>query len=533
MRANGSARLSSPERRGFECAALLIGLTCAWACGGRTPLTLEGDLEGSAGSGGAGVVPRSCVVDLECEIQDACRTAACVRGVCLEALVDCDDGNPCTEDSCDAARGCQHRSLVTDADRDGHPGPRPGFLPGMVDACGDDCDDQNRQAFPGNAERCDGLDNDCNGVIDDGSVYAARGSAIRISLAEDLRASLGGLSATSSSFVLSYSARRGSRSQNFLTVLDPSLKWISETPIASVNTDSFAGPLAFSGSSFATAWEDARQDTNYEIYFATFDQQGKKLGPDLRVSDAPGFSLNPRILWNQSEYLLIWDDRRAERAGQGDLARIYGQRIASSGARLGDNVLLTPNDPIAEFPDIALGPRRFGLAFVSSNGIPRLVFRVLDESLAPVGERPDPIGENVQSPSVYWLGDRFIVLFNTYDRTPGEALWGAAFDLEGRLLLAPRRLTEGARFARSHDALALGDRLLVVWADDRDGNYELYSQLLGRDFGVLAGRQRLTDDPAASLGPLITRGPNGQIGVAFTDYRTGSNQTYMLTLGCR
>ena len=43
-----------------------------------------------------------------------------------------------------------------------------------VDADGDgysaleDCDDNDASAFPGNPESCDGVDNDCNGVVDDG-----------------------------------------------------------------------------------------------------------------------------------------------------------------------------------------------------------------------------------------------------------------------------------------------------------------------------------------------------------------------------
>ena len=35
---------------------------------------------------------------------------------------------------------------------------------------GEDCDDSTRAIYPGSAERCDGLDNDCNGVVDDGAI---------------------------------------------------------------------------------------------------------------------------------------------------------------------------------------------------------------------------------------------------------------------------------------------------------------------------------------------------------------------------
>ncbi|HNC94608.1 MAG TPA: putative metal-binding motif-containing protein, partial [Myxococcota bacterium] len=48
--------------------------------------------------------------------------------------------------------------------------------PGKVDADGDgvlaadDCDDSQATVFPGATERCDGLDNDCSGVVDDSVV---------------------------------------------------------------------------------------------------------------------------------------------------------------------------------------------------------------------------------------------------------------------------------------------------------------------------------------------------------------------------
>jgi hypothetical protein len=32
----------------------------------------------------------------------------------------------------------------------------------------EDCDDSNPNVYPGNYEVCDGVDNDCNGAVDDG-----------------------------------------------------------------------------------------------------------------------------------------------------------------------------------------------------------------------------------------------------------------------------------------------------------------------------------------------------------------------------
>ena len=58
-------------------------------------------------SGKCGERPR--IDGFACQEEDACQLpGVCEAGVCLTALVDCDDGNPCTVDGCDPASGCTH-----------------------------------------------------------------------------------------------------------------------------------------------------------------------------------------------------------------------------------------------------------------------------------------------------------------------------------------------------------------------------------------------------------------------------------------
>jgi hypothetical protein len=84
---------------------------------------------------------------------------------------DCDDSDPEVapglDEVCDAKdNDCNNIVDDKDLDRDGHidgvctlyPGPDPV----------DDCDDLDATVFPGAAEQADGLDNDCDGEIDDG-----------------------------------------------------------------------------------------------------------------------------------------------------------------------------------------------------------------------------------------------------------------------------------------------------------------------------------------------------------------------------
>ncbi|MCA9608063.1 MAG: hypothetical protein KC619_20785, partial [Myxococcales bacterium] len=80
-------------------------------------------------------------------------TSSCVPGL----PPDCDDGDECTRDSCNIrADTCRHVVDPRDEDGDG------------VGACEGDCDDTDPTRAPGFEEVCEGIDNDCDGRVDEG-----------------------------------------------------------------------------------------------------------------------------------------------------------------------------------------------------------------------------------------------------------------------------------------------------------------------------------------------------------------------------
>ena len=80
----------------------------------------------------------------------------------------CDDGNACT--SGDACAGGVCRGTAIDADGDG-------YGPGA--SCGGDCNDADRTVNPGATELCNGVDDDCSGVPDDGPSMTCRQGTTR------------------------------------------------------------------------------------------------------------------------------------------------------------------------------------------------------------------------------------------------------------------------------------------------------------------------------------------------------------------
>jgi len=138
-----------PPGRAFF--SLLAALLVVEACG-RTGISLgrrsagSGEVGGAGGVGGTGGSVGGA---------GGIGGAGGMGGGTCSADFECDDGDPCTTDSCE---GGACTAFVRDDDGDG----------AVALACGgDDCNDKNPNARPGLAESCaDAADNDCNGVAD-------------------------------------------------------------------------------------------------------------------------------------------------------------------------------------------------------------------------------------------------------------------------------------------------------------------------------------------------------------------------------
>jgi hypothetical protein len=472
-----------------------------------------------------------CLSDRDCIVHDLCVPRACVdeRCVDLEPIV-CDDGDPCTEDTCGPEVGtCTFRLLVRDEDGDGFFGPRPGFLPGEPGSCGDDCDDTNPGAYPGGIERCDGADNDCNGIVDDAAVYLPTGEEPVLLPYDARQSAVGGLAFTGVLYAASFSAQRDAWQSTLELLTGAGTSEVSDIPVARVNADTFGGPIIWTGSQLGTAWED-RRDGNFEIYFNRFDATGNKLGPDVRVTNADDFSLRPSLIWDGTTFVVVWGDRR----NGGDDYRIYGQRIGPDGALLGENIELTPRGYYAESPSIAQGGRAFGVSFNVEDGDRRRVaFRTVSVDLQSLGDIVMVGSPGSVSGSVVWSQDRYIVAYSTRDVTPGPSILASAVDEDGNVIVAERPITGPAPFARGHSMLPLGDRLVIVWAEEQSGRYDLYTKQVSLDLEELSAPERITSSASDTTSPAIAFGPDGDVGLLYQDLRSGAWQVYFTRLTCR
>jgi hypothetical protein len=143
---------------------LLLSAALATACGDDEGGSLRDDGGAEAGVlAPDGSEPPECEGHADCDDNVYCNgEERCAQGRCMPGEVpDCDDGIACTDDDCsERTRSCRH--APPDLDSDGHfdiscvdRGGTP---------FGQDCDDQDELRFPGNIEICDEAhhDEDCN-----------------------------------------------------------------------------------------------------------------------------------------------------------------------------------------------------------------------------------------------------------------------------------------------------------------------------------------------------------------------------------
>ncbi|EYF07947.1 putative metal-binding motif-containing protein [Chondromyces apiculatus] len=522
------------------------------------PVVMGGSAWLGGGCGARSAVPvpppaPDCYVDADCEgAEDLCNPVVCELlppetlpdggvvsrgGVCTtREPVDCDDGDPCTADTCAPETGrCSYGPATFDQDGDGFLGPRPGTQPGDVDACGDDCDDTNGTAFPGGEEVCDGVDNDCDGTVDNGAEFVplAGGDAVRVS-GDVAPAGPGGLAFSGTSYAAIYSGTQQGFSV-YRTMLDPEGSPLppGEGAITAGNGDASGGPVVWVGDRYGVAWQD-RRTGDYEVYFSLLDADGNKVeGGDRQLTSFPGFSINVSLTWNGAEFITVWQD---EREG---LFNLYAQRLDVGANLIGTDVPLL--DPFSgysnEGPSVAAGGPGMAVAWTASDGFStRIRVQLFDPELLPIGIPVDLTDGTSQAvyPTVVWNQDRFVVAWYDKTRFP-TAIYAAVIGEGGEVLVAPQPITNpGSARSRYPFLRPLGDRVLVVYADDRDQNagYEIYSTVVGADLSPRSPEQRITFAQENSISPIASFGPAGELGILFRDDRLGANHVFFTRLGC-
>lgn len=520
--------------RGASLGAAWIAMVIG-ACGART-----GVIDPDAGQ---------CVTDDDCDDTRACNgVERCVEGRCRAGVaLACDDDDPCTVDECvepgggagdggaaDAgASGCVHHVLREDADEDGF----DGVMSDLPAVCGDDCDDSDPTVFPGAPERCNGRDDDCDGQVDEGASYMPEGRDVRLTF-DDTPSSYGGLAwnPSAESWAATYWDYGGGSADVSFVELEPTGEPRAPPMLLTNDSgDAFGANIVWTGREHAVVWQD-RRDGDYEVYFNRLAPDGAKLAPDLRVTYAPGWSINTSLAWTGAEFVIAWQDGRDEVEAIENY-EIYLAFLDRDGFEIGDDIRLTHDLANSESPAIAIGADEIGVAFLDGRGGAQRIWFVTTDMQGARTSEDLPVSvvagsSRTRDPVVVWADGAFVVAWEQ------ESLAGDTDILAARIPRAPvgpiegpTVLAGGESFARGPSLLSNGDRLVLAYADDRGGDFDLWAAVYDPGLTRIAPDVLVSSAPGDGVYPFLRRGGTA-IGVLFNDQRDGNWEVYFTRLLC-
>jgi hypothetical protein len=382
---------------------------------------------------------------------------------------DCDDVDPCTEDTCDTSTGeCTHADV--DADGDDYPAE-------AVDgtACGGtDCNDDDETTHPGAIPVCDGEDHDCDGVADndvDEDGY----------LSEALCGS-GGDDCDDTDDTIHPGADEVCEDgvdQDCDDIVDGPIAAGPDVRVTTTTTgeNSYDPSLAFTGSGFGVAWTDERHD-HEEIYFATISATGSAVGTSIRIttSATDRDSTDPWLVWTGSEFGLAWAD--FEPGNQ----QILVARLDATGSRTASDVQLTTTSGASSGPSLVWTGSEYGVSWIDKRDTVRgqTYFARLDVDATAIGSqlRVVDTGDACYETTAAWTGSEFGVTWLDWRNGRAE-VYLARIDAAGAQVGTDIRVTDHDSTKHRPFLSWSGSAFAVAWEDSRSSIHpEVFLALL-------------------------------------------------------
>ncbi|MBJ6761819.1 hypothetical protein JGU66_13675 [Myxococcaceae bacterium JPH2] len=235
---------------------------------------------------------------------------------------------------------------------------------------------------------------------------------------------------------------------------------------------------AFDGTNFLVVWQDARNGSNYDIYGARVRaSDGVVLNPTgIAISKAAREQTSPSVAFDGTHYLVVWQDTRYTLSTNSD---IFGARVRAS------------------------------------DGV------VLDTAGLPISQRAN----DQKDPAVSFGGGSFLVIWRD-NRNGGDDLFGTRVRPSDGATLDTANgftITTAAGNQVQPKVTFDGTNHLVVWADARNGNLDIYAtRVRASDRSVLdVNGIAVSTAVGGQMNPQVTFA-SGECFVVWRDGRAGA-----------
>ncbi len=285
-------------------------------------------------------------------------------------------------------------------------------------------------------------------------------------------------------------------------------------------------------------WTDRRNDDG-DIYYRVVSQAGDLTGGEIRLNDDTGFSLQnkPRIAGNRNgKGVVVWSDGRSDDVTS--TQKIMGQLVTSTPTVQGSNFAVT-ND-ISGAPktdaDVAMAPDgAFAVVWTDRrDGSQQVYLQGYDASNAAVGSNirlsgiVSTTGNFLPSVSIApdhsgvaaWLaidGGQQVIYYQPFDQN---------FDPVGANQLLPAPAGGTISDVGVYDHSASGIMYFSYLRQTTDAQ-QVEAMAIDQSGSIVWGPTILNEDLEASVAELRMAGSSTAVGVAWSDYRTGVERTWL------
>ena len=237
-----------------------------------------------------------------------------------------------------------------------------------------------------------------------------------------------------------------------------------------------------------SVWEDKRYEyapthgpaQSYDIVGARIDSSGTVL--DLYPNDIPvalvaSWQYESRSAFNGTDYLLVWEERR-----EGTWWDIYGARMSSNGTPLDDPFIISAANQMQLWPEVCCGDSNYLVVWNDRRNPPHM--SIYGARVDFNGNVLDPTGINLtgtmhQNTGVAFDGTNYMVLSLVWSADPWcYKIYARQVNQDG-VPIGSFKIANTTRVTGLFDhispSLAFdGTNYLVVWADYLNGNYDIY-----------------------------------------------------------